>query len=657
MIPVIVDTAVVVPVNVLPLTDDGDFKTRETAVNYNAAGMDLVWNFVTPAGAVTQTAVTPTTAGVYDWAHAGDGMYTIEIPASGGGTINNDTEGVGYFSGVATGVLPWRGPNILFGAANAVNSLFGLDRFETDMREIGGVAQSATDAKDFFDTGYDPSTHKVAGVALVDTTTNSTNAPGAGDFTVTMKASITTAATAATPTVTAGTVTDKTGYGLADGAITTAKIADEAITAAKLAENAITANAMGPGCIGASQVASGTIDGDTFVSGALTVGVRNAVGMTASDLDDQLAAIKTDTGNLVTRITSTLFSGITSLAQWLGLLAGKQTGNSTARTELRATGAGSGTFDETTHSQEATRDRGDAAWVTATGFSTHSAADAATAVRSELAVELAHIDADISSRGTADPGDEMDLVDAPNATAVTAIQSGLSTYAGGPVDSVTGAVGSVTGDVGGKLLGGGSGTITGTGARVVDASGGNVATAAAQTTAQNDLNILTGTDGATLATAQPNYAPAVAANIPTAAENRVEMDSNSTKLALITEARMGALTDWINDGRLDAILDTIAANVLLILGDTGTDGVAISAAMANRIADHVRRRTQANVEASTDGDTLSLKSEYGFIQQAQESNTVDNAGKLTVYRTDGTTEVGQITLATDAEAEPVVGVS
>ena len=89
MIPIIVDTAVVVPVNVLPLTDDGDFKTRETSVAYDASGMDLVWNFVTPAGAVTQTAVTPTSGGVYDWAHAGDGMYTIEIPASGGASTRN----------------------------------------------------------------------------------------------------------------------------------------------------------------------------------------------------------------------------------------------------------------------------------------------------------------------------------------------------------------------------------------------------------------------------------------------------------------------------------------------------------------------------------------------------------------------------------------
>jgi hypothetical protein len=78
---------------------------------------------------------------------------------------------------------------------------------------------------------------------------------------------------------------------------------------------------------------------------------------------------------LLSRVPSGIFTGITSLAQWLGLIAGKQTGNSTARTEIRATGAGSGTFDETTDSQEAVRDRGDAAWTTATGFSTHSASD------------------------------------------------------------------------------------------------------------------------------------------------------------------------------------------------------------------------------------------------------------------------------------------
>jgi hypothetical protein len=52
------------------------------------------------------------------------------------------------------------------------------------------------------------------------------------------------------------------------------------------------------------------------------------------------------------------FTGITSLLEILGLIAGKQTGNTTARTELRASGAGSGTYDETTDSLEALRDAG-----------------------------------------------------------------------------------------------------------------------------------------------------------------------------------------------------------------------------------------------------------------------------------------------------------
>jgi hypothetical protein len=66
---------------------------------------------------------------------------------------------------------------------------------------------------------------------------------------------------------------------------------------------------------------------------------------------------------LLSRIGPVLFSGISSLGQWLGLIAGKQIANSVARTEIRATGSGSGTYDESTDSLEAIRIRGDAAWV------------------------------------------------------------------------------------------------------------------------------------------------------------------------------------------------------------------------------------------------------------------------------------------------------
>ena len=117
-----VDTAVVVPVNLLTLVDDSDFKTEENPA-YNAAGMDLLWNFCTTAGVTTKTAVTPTDAsGTYEWACA-DGMATIEIPASGGASINNDAEGFGWFSGRATGVYPFRGPVIGFRASALNNAL------------------------------------------------------------------------------------------------------------------------------------------------------------------------------------------------------------------------------------------------------------------------------------------------------------------------------------------------------------------------------------------------------------------------------------------------------------------------------------------------------------------------------------------------------
>jgi hypothetical protein len=79
-----------------------------------------------------------------------------------------------------------------------------------------------------------------------------------------------------------------------------------------------------------------------------------------------LAAMATNVTALVTRIPATLFAGITSLANWLGAIAGK-TADSTTRSQINATTAGAN-FNETTDSLEAIRDRGDAAWITgATG--------------------------------------------------------------------------------------------------------------------------------------------------------------------------------------------------------------------------------------------------------------------------------------------------
>jgi hypothetical protein len=93
-----------------------------------------------------------------------------------------------------------------------------------------------------------------------------------------------------------------------------------------------------------------------------------------------------------------------------------------------------------------------------------------------------------SDGGVLEIGDgwyRLDLPDLATAVGVNRVAVGGSVDGGVVVSapiSLLGAVASVTGDVGGKVLGGGSGTITGTGARAVDASGNNLATAASITT-------------------------------------------------------------------------------------------------------------------------------------------------------------------------------
>lgn len=151
-----VDTALAsVPVNKVPLVDDTDGKSIEDAVVYNQAGLALFWNFTTTAGVTTSTAVTPTTGGDYDWTDfSTSGMYAIEIPASGGASINNDTEGFGYFTGVATGILPWAGPVIGFRAAALNNALIdGGDILDVNVTQWLGTA---------------PETPATAGVPAVD---------------------------------------------------------------------------------------------------------------------------------------------------------------------------------------------------------------------------------------------------------------------------------------------------------------------------------------------------------------------------------------------------------------------------------------------------------------------------------------------------------
>lgn len=77
---------------------------------------------------------------------------------------------------------------------------------------------------------------------------------------------------------------DKAGYGLADGAITAAKIAADAITAAKIADGAIDAGAIAADAITAAKIADGAIDAATFAAGAITSAAIAADAIGASEL-------------------------------------------------------------------------------------------------------------------------------------------------------------------------------------------------------------------------------------------------------------------------------------------------------------------------------------------------------------------------------------
>jgi hypothetical protein len=99
--------------------------------------------------------------------------------------------------------------------------------------------------------------------------------------------------------------------------------------------------------------------------------------------------------------------------------------------ELMSKTAGSFTFDQTTDALEALRDRGDAAWTTATGFSTHSAADVWSAVTRTL---TAGTNIQLPSNGLA------------NVTAWTvAITGNVTGNLSGSVGSVTGAINTAAG--------------------------------------------------------------------------------------------------------------------------------------------------------------------------------------------------------------------
>lgn len=82
-------------------------------------------------------------------------------------------------------------------------------------------------------------------------------------------------------------------------------------------------------------------------------------------------------------------------------------------------------------------------------------------------------------------------------------------------------------------------------------------------------------------TALPNAAADAAGGLTVSVIGGLDLDTKLANTNEITVARMGALTDWINGGRLDLILDIIAADVVNIDGAAmrGTNSAATATAL------------------------------------------------------------------------------
>ena len=227
-----------------------------------------------------------------------------------------------------------------------------------------GAAQLAADAVTEIQSGLATPTNITAGT--ITTVTNLTNAPTSGDFTATMKASITTAATSATPSV---TVSDKTGFSLSTAGIQA--IWDRAVS------NLTTASSIGKLIV------------DNL--NATISGVMSRLGTpTNADLATDIAAIQTDTNDIQTRLPSGLNSGnitahVVSIAN-NAITAASIATNAIDADALAAdavTEIGTGisvsapTVDDI--DTKLTAMHGSGAWTTATGFATPTDVDDSTA--------------------------------------------------------------------------------------------------------------------------------------------------------------------------------------------------------------------------------------------------------------------------------------
>ncbi len=113
----------------------------------------------------------------------------------------------------------------------------------------------------------------------------------------------------------------------------------------------------------------------------------------------------------------------------------------------------------------------------------------------------------------------------------------------------------------------------------------------------------------------------------------------------------------LTSGRVNVNVQTMGSNVITasIIAPDAIGASELAAGGCNKIADHAIRRTFANAQASSDGDTKNFRSLLGAIGKLVNKVSISGS-TLTITEEDDTTSLGTQTITTDAAADPITAV-
>lgn len=114
----------------------------------------------------------------------------------------------------------------------------------------------------------------------------------------------------------------------------------------------------------------------------------------------------------------------------------------------------------------------------------------------------------------------------------------------------------------------------------------------------------------------------------------------------------GGIRLYRDDGSSPVVTATTGGGSIILYADKV---YVVNDPTPTEIADTILRRSTANIESSTQGDPLTLKSLYGMIAQGVHNTQVSGA-TLTVTKSDDVTTLGTRTVTTNSEALPIVGI-